>query len=275
MVCPPVKIILDPHRSLNTSKTLVIVQFFCYIRSGMSRKSLQAQPRQETRKLHSMVEDGIVPGVIYDQKGNSENIKMPASEVKKLLDTIEGTPLINLELEGKTHIALLKEVQINHRKNTVIHLSFMSLDPKKEADFEVEIIQVGESPAVKNNLGLLIFDRSSIELRGLPEQVPNYLKADISKLEKIGDSIIVSDLDIPEGLSFINEEVAEFPVATVRPFQKTLEEELKEEEEEKAAKAEEALTEEELAEVEDAEGTAEGEEKEQEGQPTEEAIPEE
>jgi large subunit ribosomal protein L25 len=246
----------------------------------MSRKTLEAQKRKMVRKLKSMLEDGMVPGVVYDQKGNSENIKMPASEVKKLLDTLKGTPLINLDVEGKTHIALLKEVQIDHRQNTVSHLSFMSLDPKKEADFEVEIIETGESPAVKNNLGLLIFDRSSVELRGLPEKIPNYLKADISKLEKIGDSIIVSDLDIPDGLEFITEEVAEYPVATIRPFQKTLEEELKEEEEAKAAKAEEELTDEELAEIEGEEGAAEGVTEGEEGetaeaQPSEEAPPEE
>jgi len=222
-----------------------------------------------------MVESGTIPGVVYDQKGNSENIMMPASEVKKLLDTIEGTPLVNLEVEGNTRIALLKEVQIDHRQNTVNHLSFMSLDPKKEADFEVEIVQVGESPAVKNNLGLLIFDRNSIELRGLPEQIPNHINADISKLEKIGDSVIVSDLDIPEGLSFINEEVAEFPVATIRPFQKTLEEELKDEEEAKAARAEEEQTDEELADTEDGEGTTEREKENNEGQSAEDSNSEE
>jgi large subunit ribosomal protein L25 len=232
----------------------------------MSRKSLQAQSRKKTRKLRAMIEEGTVPGVVYDQKGNSQNIEMPASEVKKLLDTLEGTPLIDLDVEGKTHIALLKEVQIDHRQNTVCHLSFMSLDPKKEADFEVEIIQTGESLAVKNNMGLLIFDRNSIELRGLPENIPNYLKADISKLEKIGDSIIVSDLDIPEGLEFIIEEVAEYPVATIRPFQKTLEEEIKEEEEAKAAKAEEEM-------IEGEETEAEGEEGEVTEAQTEEETP--
>jgi large subunit ribosomal protein L25 len=215
-----------------------------------------------------MVADGVVPGVVYDQQRNSLNIQMNGSDVKKLLNTIEGTPLINLEVEGKGHIALLKEVQIDQRQNTVMHLSFLSLDPKKKADFEVEIIQIGESPAVKNNLGLLIFDRNSIQLRGLPEKIPSSLKADTSKLEKVGDSIIVSDLDIPEDLEFISEEVADYPVATIRPFQKTLEEEQKEEDEAKAASADE-LEEEELVETEGEDG------EEKEALPTEETPPEE
>lgn len=222
----------------------------------MDRLSLEAQPREQKKKLKGMIDEGFVPGVVYDQKGSSEPIKIPSNEVEKLLASIQGTPLVDLSVDGKKHIALLKEVQMDHRRHIPNHLSFMSLDPKKKAIFDVEIIEKGESPAVKNSLGILIFLRNSIELRGLPGDIPSTLKADISSLGTVGDTIIATDLNIPENLEFLHDEVGEYPIATIQPFQKTLEEEL-EEEKEAAAEEAEALEEEEGVESEETEETAE------------------
>ena len=186
-----------------------------------------------------MVDEGMIPGVVYDQVGKSTPIKIPANEVEILLSEIEGTPLLSITVDKKDeHIALLKEVQVDYRRNRVHHVSFMALDPKKEAAFDIEIIPKGESPAVKNNIGVLIFTRNSIELRGLPGDIPSHLEADIAKLEEVGDAINVSDLNIPESLNFINEEVKDYAVASIRPFQKTLEEEQEEEKEEEALEGE-------------------------------------
>jgi hypothetical protein len=89
------------------------------------------------------------------------------------------------------------------------------------------------------------------------------LKADVGNLGDIGDTITATDLNIPESLEFIHEEVADYPIATIQPFQKTLEEEKKEEEEAAAAAGEVEELDEEGAEAEgdgDTEGEAEGEE---------------
>ena len=215
----------------------------------MDRISIEAQPREEKKKLRGMIQEGFVPGVVYDQKGTSEAIKIPVNEVEKLLANIQGTPLVDLIVGKKKHIALLKEVQMDHRRNAPNHLSFMSLDPKIKAVFDVEIVEEGESPAVRNSIGILLFLRNSVELRGLPSDIPSTLKANIDSLNDVGDTILVSDLNIPESLEFLNEEVGDYPVATIQPFQKTLEEEKKEEEEAAAAE----IDEEEMPEDEDAE----------------------
>ncbi len=183
------------------------------------------------RKLKSMVDEGMVPAVMYDQESNSVNLKIPANHVEVLLSNIEGTPLVEITIDGKDqHLAFLKEVQMDLRRNSPRHLSFMSLAPDKKAVFDVEIVLTGESPAVRNNLGILLIPRNSVELRGLPKDIPTHIELDISSLGAVGDVLSIKDLTIPDGLEFIHEGVEELPIALVQPFQKTVEEEKAEEE---------------------------------------------
>lgn len=226
----------------------------------MSKIAIKAQPRTEHKKLQAMIRNGFTPAVIYDQKGTSQSIKIASNEVVKMLENISGTPLVEISVEGgETFTALIREVQNNLRTNTTNHISFFALDSNKPAVFDVEIVTTGESPAVRNSLGVLIMNRTSVELRGLPKDIPSKLDADISKLLITGDSISVSDLHIPEGLEFVHEQEKQYSVASIQPFQKTFEEE-KAEEDVKIAAAAEAAGE-----------TSEGEEGVAEGKPGTEA----
>jgi len=196
----------------------------------MKRITVTAQPRNETKKLHGMIKKGFTPGVIYNQKGDVEHIKIASNAVQSFIQEIEGTPLVDIQVEGgHTHVALIKEIQKDLRRNAINHLSFMALDPEREAVFDIELVPTGESLAVKNNLGVLIISLKSLELRGLPKDIPSEIPVDITKLEKIGDIITVADLQIPEGLEFVRENVKEYAVASIQQFQKTVEEEKAEE----------------------------------------------
>lgn len=221
----------------------------------MPKFKVTAQKRTEKKKLRGMLVKGFTPGVIYDQTGASHNIKIASNEVQRMLESVKGTPLVDISIDGtEERTALISEVQNDLRTNTANHVSFLSLDPNKEAVFDVEIIATGESPAVRNNIGVLILNRTSLELRGLPKDIPSHLEADVSSLKEIGDSISVSDLKILSSLRFVHEKEKEFSVASIQPFQKTYEEE-KLEEEAAAAAAAEAAGEVPVGE----EGTVEGE----------------
>ena len=55
---------------------------------------------------------------------------------------------------------------------------------------------VGESPAEKSGVGLLLQTVNEIEVESLPTDIPSQIEVDVSKLEEIGNSIHVSDLMI-------------------------------------------------------------------------------
>ncbi len=231
----------DPILSSFSGINLVIVHIFCYIPQVMARFTIKAHKRSELKKLKNLLKKGFTPAVVYNQAGESISIKIASNEVQKMLESVKGTPLVNISVEDDEHqTALIREVQNDLRTNTPNHVSFMALDPNKEAVFDVQINPIGESLAVRNNLGVLIMSRNSLELRGLPKDIPTHLEIDITSLQQVGDNVSVSDLHIPEGLDFVHEEDKELSVATIQPFQKTYEEEKQEEEAAAAAKAAES-----------------------------------
>lgn len=217
----------------------------------MERLSIKAQKRKETKKLKHLVKKGFIPCVVYNQTGKSENIMIPKTDVVQLLKTATPSTLINLTIDkASPQVTLIKEIQRDLRTNTVYHISFMVLDPKKESTLRLSLVITGESVAVKNNLGMLLLVRDNIEVKGLPIDLPEHVLVDISQLQDVGDTLLVSDLPIPETLKLIRESDKDLTIVTIRPFQKATEETTTDEDDEQ--------------ELVDGESTEEGTDQEQE-----------
>lgn len=64
------------------------------------------------------------------------------------------------------------------------------------------VVLTGESPAVKAG-GVLIQQLEAVEVRALPDQIPEAIEVDISRLERFYDAIRVGDLEPPPGTRFL------------------------------------------------------------------------
>jgi large subunit ribosomal protein L25 len=240
----------------------------------MARKKIKAKSRKPVKNVKKLVRTGWLPAVAYDQKANSTNIQIEMGDAMQIAKTATPSTLFDLSIDGgDSQIALVKEVQKNIRTGRLHHFSFMILDPKAKVDIPVEIVPEGISPAVRNSIGVLIFVHDSLNLRGLPEDIPGAIKADVTSLEEIGDKITVQDIDIPDELEFVHEADKDLTLATIRPFQKVIEVEVEEEETEEEIEAGEIIEGEE-GELEEGE-EAEGEEGEAEGSEETDQTPQE
>jgi large subunit ribosomal protein L25 len=63
----------------------------------------------------------------------------------------------------------------------------------------------GESPAVKELMGVLVNVLESLEVECLPQDLPNRIVADLSTLEEIGDSLYVRDIILPPNIELISD----------------------------------------------------------------------
>ncbi len=192
----------------------------------MAKVKITVKQRDSKKKPKTLIREEIIPGVVYDQKTNSELIGIPLGDLKQfLLDAREGQ-LVELTIKDKNpKTAVFKELQMDVRANTPSHVSFMILDDKKIVDMPVRIVLDGEAPAVKNSLGVMIQTLNAIELRGLPKDFPNSLSINVTSLEEVGDSLDILAIKIPEKLEFVRDEDKELTVVTIRPYQKAIEEE--------------------------------------------------
>ena len=164
----------------------------------MEKAVIKATRRTVTGKqVGALRREGKLPGVIYGHHLDPIAITMDQRDASRTLATLTSSSLVNIELEGQTHAALVREKQKNYIRGTLLHVDFLavSLTEKIRASVAIEIH--GVSPAVKDYNAVVINGLESIEVESLPQDLPERVSLDISSLKNIGDGFYVRDLSLP------------------------------------------------------------------------------
>ena len=174
------------------------------------------------KKNKILLKDGFVPAVVYNAKTESKNIMLDTSTAKQILKNATSTTILDTELDGKSFKVVVKEIDINPITEELRHISFFEIDESKDMVFSIPFEIIGISPAVKNNLGVLVEVMDSIEVRCKVNDLIPSIKVDISGLEHPGQSISVDELEIPKNISLINEELKNATVVTITEMQEEI-----------------------------------------------------
>ncbi|SDW86201.1 LSU ribosomal protein L25P [Marininema mesophilum] len=177
-----------------------------------------AVERRESRPrsvLTMLRQEGRVPGVLYGKDQENATIHMEMSELIRLLQKQGTTSVIDLELDGKTHNVMISEIQRDRLKDRITHVDFKIVNMKEPIDTEVSIHLEGEAAGIKED-GILQQQARMVEIRCLPENIPDWLTMDISELA-IGDSVTMADLKIPAKVELLSD--PEEVIASILPPQ--------------------------------------------------------
>ena len=179
--------------------------------------TLVAQPRDRAGKgvARATRREGRVPAVIY---GGKEPPVLVALEMKDLARRAHGagffTHLLELEVSGKKHRVLPRDVQFHPLKDHPIHVDFLrvSADATIEVAVPVEFINQEASPGLKRG-GVLNIVRHEVELICPVEAIPDHITIDMTGFE-VGDSIHISHVKLPPN---VRSSIADrdFTIATV------------------------------------------------------------
>lgn len=138
---------------------------------------------------------------IEDGKGMiSTDITVTNEGVRKLIYTPE-IYAIDLELNGQTRHAILKDIQFHPVKDNILHIDFLQVDEKKPVVIEVPVALEGHAEGVKAG-GKLQLNMKKLRVRALYTNVPERLVINVDNLG-LGKTIQVGDLHF-EGLELIN-----------------------------------------------------------------------
>ena len=207
------------------------------------------------RKVKALRRDGILPANVYGGKIKSLATQLEMKTFLPVYQKAGETGIIELNIKGESKIrpVLIHNVQLDPVTDQPLHIDFYQVDLKKKVTTEVPVELVGESPAVKEKLGILIQLLTEIEVEALPTELPSKLELDISGLKAVNDVVVVADLKVSKEVKVLTSEKE--ILAKVEPLAK----------EEVAPPPTEEVPTEEGAEEETAEGEEKKEEKTKEG----------
>ncbi|MDC0057647.1 50S ribosomal protein L25/general stress protein Ctc [Pelagibacteraceae bacterium] len=199
---------------------------------------------KDSGSTHSLLNKGMVPGIVYGK--GTEPIKI-TFENKILLKLMHSgsfySTILDLDIDGKSEKVLPKQLQYHPVTDKLIHFDFLRVqdDTKVTVEVPVEFLNQETCPGLKKG-GVLNLVRREVELSCNANNIPDKLQFDLINGE-IGDSIKISNIELPEGVKPTITD-RDFVIATLVPPTVEVETKPAEAEEESAEESKEEKTEE-------------------------------
>jgi len=143
-------------------------------------------------------------GNIYGKGKENIHVIFRYPEVEKVLKESGTSEVITIDVDGEKHDVVIKDVDIDPRKDRFYHIDFYEFTKGEVMETEVPLTFVGEAEAEKKG-GVLNYALDKIDIEVLPKDLPKNIEVDLNQLKEVGDVIRVSDLDIPASVKVLND----------------------------------------------------------------------
>jgi large subunit ribosomal protein L25 len=168
--------------------------------------SLAVRPRPGNGKgeARSLRQQGRVPAVAYGSGLSAMPLSVDARDLYHALRTDAGTnAIIQMELDGETHLTLAREIHRHPVRREILHVDFVTVNRDVKVTVDVVIHLVGDAPGVDEG-GVLDQVRFTVPIEVLPLEVPESFELDVSDMQ-MGDVKRVDDLVVPAGVTVLDD----------------------------------------------------------------------
>jgi large subunit ribosomal protein L25 len=159
--------------------------------------------------------EGRVPGVVYGDKKEPQNISFAYNELQPHVNTGRFmSTLVDLEVDGTVVRAIPRDIQFEPVRDFISHVDFLRLGKGARIHVEVPVHFKNhlDSPGIKKG-GVLNIVRHEIDLYCPADFIPDEILIDLTGLE-IGHSIHISAVKLPENVTPAIRE-RDFTIATI------------------------------------------------------------
>jgi large subunit ribosomal protein L25 len=185
---------------------------------GSDKISLDLSPRTVTgKKVAGLRKEGLTPAVVYGPGLDPIAVQAPTQLVNKVVRQAGKHNPVHLKVDGKSRIAMIKDVDIDPVKHLVRHVSLHAVKQNVQVEAEVPIRLVGEGESVAEKGGLIVLQTlETIKVHALPMALPDALEVSIVELAEPHEQVTVANLTLPEGVELDDaENVQDVVVASV------------------------------------------------------------
>lgn len=154
-----------------------------------------------TGTARSLRREGKVPAIIYG--GGGEDVKIALNTKDLTKEYGKGgffSKLVDLQIGKENVLALPRDIQLHPVSDVIIHADFQRVakGAKVHVFVPVQFINAEKCIGVKRG-GILNMVRREVELVCTPENIPDFIVADVANLN-IGGSVHIGDVKLPEGV---------------------------------------------------------------------------
>ena len=182
-----------------------------------TRTELKVAPRDVLgKKVKALRRQGVTPANIYGSHVDSQSIQLSTDELRHVLKTAGRNDIIYLRLDGDDpRPTFIRDIQQNPITDAILHVDFLQISLREQVKADVPIHLVGLAPAVDTYQGILMHGLDHVSVEALPTEVPSFIEVDVSTLEELNQTLHVSDVPVPDGVTILTD--VEQVIAKVAP----------------------------------------------------------
>jgi large subunit ribosomal protein L25 len=184
----------------------------------MSDITLKLDKREAVgKKVARLRQEGLVPSVVYGGHAEPLSMQSNAVETLKVARAAGKHSPVNLTIDGKKKLAIIKSIDIDPIKHQLRHVAFHTIKQNETITTEVPLVLTGEGESEAEKAGLVVLQAiEHIEIKARPANLPESLEISIAGLKTADDKITIADITLPEGVEFAdNEQDTDLVIANV------------------------------------------------------------
>ena len=161
---------------------------------------LVAEPRDAfgkgaARKIRAA---GKVPAVIYGHGTDPQHVTLPGHQVSLILR--KANQVLDLDISGKSQLALVKDVQKDPVRQIIEHLDLIVVRKGEKVTVDVPVHVEGESVSGT----IVVQDANTLSLEAEATHIPERVIVDVTDAED-GTRIHAGEVKLPEGSTLISD----------------------------------------------------------------------
>lgn len=175
----------------------------------MAEYKLALSKREITgKKLKAVRAAGLIPSVVYGEKEPVLATSEYVATEKVLVSAGYHSP-IDLDIEGKKQLAIVKDVAIDPVSRKIINIEFQAISANEvvEATTPIVIVNFEASDASKLYHFVMTQALEEIDVKAKPADLPKELTIDATKLVDIDDKLTIADIVLPKGVEIADKEL--------------------------------------------------------------------
>lgn len=155
------------------------------------------------KKVATLRKQGIVPSVVYGGSADPINTQSGIVETTKVAQAAGKHSPVNLTIDGKKKLAIIKSIDHDPVKHQVRHIAFHTIKQNETITTEVPIHLVGVGESAAEKAGLVVLQAiEHVEIKAKPAALPEALEVSIVELATTDDKLTLGDIKLPEGVEY-------------------------------------------------------------------------
>lgn len=142
-----------------------------------------------------------IPAVVYEHGNDPMHVTLPGHQTMMALKNGGANALLDLTIEGKSQLALTKHVQMDPIRRHIEHVDFVAVKRGEMVVVEIPIHLVGTAAPDS----LVVTENATVQVEADATLIPELLEISIQDAP-LGTMILAKDLELPKGVTLIDDE---------------------------------------------------------------------